>query len=217
MRSFSRFYGSVGRVAPAGRSRFRRRARRPGAGCGAHPTILRGGSMPRYIRRGFPSCIGPTSPHASGADSGAHCCGARPCARLSGWTGDDSRPPTSKVAGSSPVALCSPRHASGVHSDRLLREARIATRRLRVCSHGFLRTGPARSPCAWPKSWPRTSCFRMVQRCGPSSTSWGSLVRAQYRPSRFNREKPAGYDSRAMLHVWFCSLNASSQPPFARR
>ena len=54
---------------------------------------------------------------------------------------------------------------------------------LRTPSDG-VRLSPARCPYAWPKSWPRMPWRRMVDRCASSSTSWGSLVRAQYRPSR---------------------------------
>ena len=44
---------------------------------------------------------------------------------------------------------------------------------------------------AWPKPWPKLPRYSMVERRAPSSTSWGSLVRAQYRPSPYHRKGPA--------------------------
>ena len=118
----------------------------------------------------------------------------RTFARAVRWSLSRSSPrrrtPTSDTPcsrGSSAGGTLSPAHSKQPGLDGT-DSRRTCTSRPRLARwHSFARHAPAslaRCRYAWPNSWPRSPRSRTVERRAPSSTSWGSLVRAQYRPSR---------------------------------
>jgi anti-anti-sigma factor len=65
------------------------------------------------------------------------------------------------------AARSAPSPASNPRSDGGSNEEPVGVRAGRPGVH-------APHPYAWPKSWPRIPRRRLVERCAPSSTSWGS-------------------------------------------